>query len=65
MTVDKKQAWNIGYWLLALLAVLWAQDLWQAAVRIEPVPYSEFERAPAAGRIAEVACHRHARSPAS
>ncbi len=54
MTVDKKQAWNIGYWLLALLAVLWAQDLWQAAVRVEPVPYSEFEQALAEGRIDEV-----------
>ncbi|MFI4932513.1 MAG: ATP-dependent zinc metalloprotease FtsH [Burkholderiales bacterium] len=54
MTLDKKQAWNIGYWLLALLAVLWAQDLWQAAVRVEPVPYSEFERALAEGRIDEV-----------
>jgi cell division protease FtsH len=52
--MDKKQAWNIGYWLLAVLALLWAQDLWQAAVRIEPVPYSEFEKALAEGRVEEV-----------
>src|SRR5512139_75662 len=52
--MEKKQAWNIGYWLLAMLAVLWAQDLWQAAVRVEPVPYSEFEKALADGRIDEV-----------
>jgi cell division protease FtsH len=52
--IEKKQAWNVGYWLLALLAVLWAQDLWQAALRTEPVPYSEFEKALADGRIDEV-----------
>ena len=52
--IDKKQAWNLGYWLLAVLAVLWAQDLWQAAVRTEPVPYSEFEKALSEGRIDEV-----------
>jgi cell division protease FtsH len=52
--IDKKQTWNIGYWLLAVLAVLWAQDLWQAAMRAEPVPYSEFEKALADGRIDEV-----------
>jgi len=52
--IEKKHAWNIGYWLLAVLALLWAQDLWQAAARIEPVPYSEFEKALADGRIDEV-----------
>jgi cell division protease FtsH len=52
--IEKKHAWNVGYWLLAILAVLWAQDLWQAALRIEPVPYSEFEKALAEGRIDEV-----------
>jgi len=52
--IDKRQTWNIGYWLLAVLAVLWAQDLWQAAMRAEPVPYSEFEKALADGRIDDV-----------
>ena len=52
--MEKKHAWNLGYWLLAVLAVLWVQDLWQAAVRVEPVPYSEFEKALADGRIDEV-----------
>jgi cell division protease FtsH len=54
MAIDKKHAWNLGYWVLAVLALLWAQDLWQAATRIEPVPYSEFEKALADGRIDEV-----------
>jgi len=52
--MEKKHAWNVGYWLLAVLAVLWAQDLWQSAARVEPVPYSDFEKALAEGRIDEV-----------
>ncbi|HSB24175.1 MAG TPA: ATP-dependent zinc metalloprotease FtsH [Burkholderiaceae bacterium] len=52
--MEKKHAWNLGYWLLAVLAVLWAQNLWQAAVLVEPVPYSEFEKALADGRIDDV-----------
>ncbi len=52
--MEKKHAWNIGYWMLAILAVLWAQSLWQSAVRVEPVPYSEFEKALADGKIDSV-----------
>jgi cell division protease FtsH len=54
MELDRKKAWNVGYWLLALLVMLWAQGLWQAALQIEPVPYSEFEKALADGKIDEV-----------
>jgi len=54
MAINARQAWNAGYWLLAVLAILWAQELWQAATRVEPVPYSEFEKALADGRIDEV-----------
>ena len=52
--MDKKQAWNIAYWLIALLAVLLLQDLWQGASPVQTVPYSEFEQALQADRIAEV-----------
>jgi len=52
--MDKQQTWNIGYWIVALLALLALQNLWQGARQVEPVPYSEFERALADGRIAEV-----------
>ena len=52
--MEKKHAWNIGYWMLAILAVLWAQSLWQSAVRVEPVPYSDFEKALADGKIDSV-----------
>lgn len=46
--------WNVGYWLLAVLALLWIQSAWQTARTVEPVPYSQFEQALADGRVAEV-----------
>ena len=49
----KKQTWNIGYWAIALLLLL-LPDAWQSATQVEPVPYSEFEKALADGRIADV-----------
>lgn len=52
--MDKKQTWNIGYWLIAVMLLLWLQTLWQSASQTEPVPYSEFEKALAEGRIDEV-----------
>ncbi|MCW5611517.1 MAG: ATP-dependent zinc metalloprotease FtsH [Rubrivivax sp.] len=51
---DPKTSWNVGYWLLAMLALLWFQSVWQATRTVEPVPYSQFEQALAEGRIAEV-----------
>jgi cell division protease FtsH len=51
---DKRVQWNVGYWLLALAALFSLQNLWQAQRTIEPVPYSEFEKALAEGRVAEV-----------
>jgi cell division protease FtsH len=46
--------WNIGYWILAFLMLLILHDWWQAAQQVEPVPYSEFEKALAEGRMTEV-----------
>jgi cell division protease FtsH len=54
MQNDPKTQWNVGYWLLAVMALLWIQSAWQAARTIEPVPYSAFEKALAEGRVAEV-----------
>ncbi|HOL38654.1 MAG TPA: ATP-dependent metallopeptidase FtsH/Yme1/Tma family protein, partial [Rubrivivax sp.] len=50
---DPKTQWNVGYWLLALFALFTLQSIWQAR-SVEPVPYSEFEKALAAGRVSEV-----------
>ncbi|GAB4038480.1 MAG: ATP-dependent zinc metalloprotease FtsH [Rubrivivax sp.] len=54
MRPDPKTQWNVGYWLLALLLLLWLQSGWQTARTIEPVPYSQFEEALAQGRVTEV-----------
>jgi cell division protease FtsH len=53
INTDPKTRWNVGYWLLALMALLTLQNLWQART-VEPVPYSEFEKALAEGRVSEV-----------
>jgi len=54
MQPHQKIQWNLGYWLLALLALTWAQSVWQTARTVEAVPYSAFEQALADGRVAEV-----------
>ena len=50
---NPRLSWNIGYWLLALLALLVLQSFWQAG-NVASVPFSEFERALAGGRVTEV-----------
>jgi cell division protease FtsH len=52
--MEQKTQWHIGYWILAVFAILVLQNWWQTVQTIEPVPYSEFERALAEGRVAEV-----------
>ena len=52
--MEKKNQWNTGYWIVALLRLLSLQSYWQTAKTVEPVPYSEFEKALAEGRVAEV-----------
>ncbi len=55
MSADPRTTtWNVGYWLLAIFALIWIQSAWQAARTIEPVPYSQFEKALADGRVAEI-----------
>jgi cell division protease FtsH len=52
--MEKQTEWNIGYWLIAVLLFFLLQYWWSSASRVEPVPYSEFERALEEDRIAEV-----------
>ncbi|GAA4326101.1 ATP-dependent zinc metalloprotease FtsH [Pigmentiphaga soli] len=51
---QKQVHWNVGYWIVAVLFVTLLQSWWQTSRTVEPVPYSEFEQALAAGRIGEV-----------
>lgn len=52
--MEKKNQWNTGYWIVAFLLLLSLQSYWQTAKTVEPVTYSEFEKALAEGRVAEV-----------
>jgi cell division protease FtsH len=52
--MDKKQGWNVGYWILAMLLLFMAQSYWQGMRQTEPVSYSEFEQALADKRIEDV-----------
>ena len=52
--VDNKMRWNVGDWALALFALLSLQSVWQTQRTVEPVPYSEFEKALTDGTVAEV-----------
>lgn len=52
--MDKKQKWNVGYWVFAAALLLLLQNVWQTASQSEWVPYSQFEQALTQGRIAEV-----------
>ncbi len=55
MKPDPRTAtWNVGYWLLAIFALIWIQSAWQAARTVEPVPYSQFEKELAAGHVQEI-----------
>ena len=52
--MDKRHSWHVGYWLVAVFALLGLQGIWQSARQVELVPYSEFEHELAQGRVAEV-----------
>jgi len=52
--MEKKQIWNSLYWVMAIVVVLWLQEVWHGATQTEPVPYSEFEQALEDGRIQDV-----------
>jgi cell division protease FtsH len=54
LNTDPKMQWNIGYWLLALVMLFMLQNLWQTQSTVEAVPYSQFEKALAEGKVSEV-----------
>jgi len=50
----QRRSWDVGYWLVAFVALFVVQSLWDSSRQVELVPYSEFERYLAQGRVAEV-----------
>jgi cell division protease FtsH len=55
----KRRGWDVGYWLLALVAMLALQSLWESTRQVEMLPYSEFEKYLADGRVSEVVVTDH------
>ncbi len=52
--MDKEHHYNFWYIALALLAVLWLQQLWQENQRVELVPFSTFQQYIDEGIVSEV-----------
>jgi cell division protease FtsH len=52
--MERRTKFNVVYVLFAVLAMLAVQEAWRRAQTVEVVPYSEFEKLLAEGRIDEV-----------
>jgi cell division protease FtsH len=52
--MPNKTSFNVGYALLAMLAVLWVQGLLQQYRTVEALPYSEFLAQLESGNVAEI-----------
>ncbi|HWO99311.1 MAG TPA: ATP-dependent metallopeptidase FtsH/Yme1/Tma family protein [Methylococcus sp.] len=52
--MNKQAQFNLWYFLLALLAVMWLHDLWVAGQQVEHITYSEFQQALKNGEIESV-----------
>ncbi len=52
--MERKTQFNIWYVVLAVFGVILLQNLWAESQRVEPIPYSEFERYLDEGLIDEV-----------
>jgi len=54
MPIERKHQFNLWYFVIAMLAVLMFQSIWQASGTVERIPYSQFETMLAEGGIARV-----------
>jgi len=52
--MEKKTQLSIWYFILAILAILFLQSLWTDSQSVERIPYSEFRKYLADGKISEV-----------
>jgi cell division protease FtsH len=52
--MEKKTQLSIGYWLMALLALMWLHSLWTTWRTVEPIPYSQFQQLLKNGQVKEV-----------
>lgn len=54
-SMDKKTQINFWYILIAVLGILFIQNLYTQYTRVEPIPYSRFQTLLEQGKVAEVA----------
>lgn len=52
--MEKNTQFNLWYAIIAMIGVMWLQNLWTQSQRIEPIPYSRFEQYLAEGKIDKV-----------
>ena len=52
--MERKTQLTIWYWILALMALLWAQSIWTEMRGVETVPYSQFQQLLKDGQVQEI-----------
>lgn len=57
MQIDRKTQFNIWYVILAIIGVMWLQNMWVQMRTVEPIAYSQFRTYLKEGRIAEIAIY--------
>jgi cell division protease FtsH len=53
--MERKTQLTIWYWILAMLALLWAQSIWTEMRGVEAIPYSQFQQLLKDGQVQEIA----------
>ena len=53
--MERKTQLTIWYWILAVMALLWAQSIWTEMRGVEAIPYSQFQQLLKDGQVQEIA----------
>ncbi len=53
--MENKTQFNVWYFVMATIAVLYLAEAWQQYRQVEPIPYSEFQTLLEAGKVREIA----------
>ncbi|HEY7757861.1 MAG TPA: ATP-dependent zinc metalloprotease FtsH [Burkholderiales bacterium] len=53
--MERKTQLTIWYWILALMALLWAQSIWTEMRGVEAIPYSQFQQLLKDGQVQDIA----------
>src|SRR5512134_2183131 len=57
--MERQTQFNIWYFIIAVLAILWLHDLWVQARQVEPIPYSEFQALLKEHKVKQIAVHQN------